>query len=209
MLSLKKLRSMLDETTIALMMHCWLNMSMERSRRKVAVRSIFDLFSEKSCDDSSDVLDIAVRSVSLEAIISKAKITLYDPQIIDEALEEELKALQVFCLVRRPWTAALIDSGLHLDIAYALQRQRKYTLDHSRDDAVVDMGGHVIRCALMIAMINAHLSLFTNAKLFSGQTPRSYLRRCQRLLHRNDRRSRFPRHNTAWTRAEFVQGICF
>lgn len=118
---------------------------MDRERRRAAVRLVFDLLCGVSCDITSNVLDIVVRSVSLEAIIAKAKISLADTRLIDKALEEELKAIQVFCLVRRPWSSGLIGAGLHLDISYALQRQRNSAVDHTCDNAVIDMGGHVIK----------------------------------------------------------------
>ena len=116
---------MYDKTTIALTMHCWLNMSMNRYNRKSAVDFVHQLLGQMPEDTPSDVLDEAIDVVAPDMIALHMKQVLSDPSMIDEAIEDEFYALKSFIVTDHPWSQTFIRERVYHFVAQTLQRQLK------------------------------------------------------------------------------------
>lgn len=134
-------RSLYDDTTIALVMHCWMNMSSDRENRKPAVDIISALFNDS--DAPSDSLDKAVRAVTVDAINLRMKQVLLDARLADEAIKDELLAFRPFILARRPWAQAFLRARTYDHVAQALLRHLKAGVNHFTPD-ILSVGGYVL-----------------------------------------------------------------
>ena len=114
---------MYDEITIALTMHCWLNMSTGRTNHKYVVYFLHQLFGRMPMDTPLDVLDKAIDVVTADTIILRIKQVLLDPNMIDEAIEDELYALKPFIVTDRPCIQIFIQGRVYHSVAQALERQ--------------------------------------------------------------------------------------
>lgn len=113
---------MYDETTIALVMHCWRHLPVHCENRKYAVDAFFELFVNVHPEAPLDTIDRAVGVLSVDAITCYLEQVLLDPHLVDEALKEELYGLQGFCQVRRSWSDVFLRK-IYGAVARALQRQ--------------------------------------------------------------------------------------
>lgn len=104
-------------------MQCWLNMSADRQHRAHAVITAYRLFNDD--DPPVDVLDKAVRSVTIDMVNFRTAAILQDAKMIDDGLEDELDILSVFVRAPRPWAVAFPRARLYDSIIVAIQRQLK------------------------------------------------------------------------------------
>jgi hypothetical protein len=104
-----------------------MNMSTDRENRKPAVNLVVALFALGHIDPNapSDCLDKAVRAVTVDTITLRIKQVLSDPTFVDEAIEDELYAIDPFILAPRPWAQAFLRSRTYDVVARALLRHLK------------------------------------------------------------------------------------
>lgn len=113
-----------DDTTLALVMHCWTNMSADRENREPVVKLVISIFTHGQIVPigPSDFLDKAVRAVTVDAIHQRITQVLSDPMLIDDAIEDELFAIGAFILAPHPWAQTFIRSRTYDHVVQALLR---------------------------------------------------------------------------------------
>lgn len=123
--SLIGFRDLYDDNTIGLVMHCWLNMSVDREHREHAVDVIHLLFSEIEAPAPDVIMDKAVRVVTVDMINMRIRSILGDAKMLDAGLEDEMESLRFFVRSERPWSIAFANARLYEPIVHALERQLK------------------------------------------------------------------------------------
>jgi hypothetical protein len=91
---------MYDETTIALVIHCWQHIPVHYKNQKYAINAFFELFVNVHLEAPPDTVEKAVQAISVDVIALYLKQLFLDPHLVNEALKKELHALQGFCQVQ-------------------------------------------------------------------------------------------------------------
>jgi hypothetical protein len=112
-----------DDTTVALVMHCWMNMSADRENREPVVKLVNSMFAHGRIDPfgPSDFCNKAVHAVTIDVIHQRIMNVLLDPMLVDEAIVDELWAIGAFILAPR-WARTFTQSRTYDHVARALLR---------------------------------------------------------------------------------------
>lgn len=114
---------MYDKGTLALMMHCWINVSMDRQHRKPVTDLVRCIFTNLPEGIQTDIMDEAIDAVTIEAFDARIRQVLEDPCMIDETIIEESFALIPLLVADRPWRLAFTPTRVYKYLVEALQRQ--------------------------------------------------------------------------------------
>lgn len=127
-------RNMYDETSISLVMHCWLYMSSNYEYRQSALFAVHALF-QNPRSVPSGAKELAVKTVTIDHFIERFVGTLREGTILDGPLEEELWAFFQFVITENPYALAFVNAEVYCDIAGALQ----YQMHHGTEKLAYDI----------------------------------------------------------------------
>ena len=114
---------MYDDTTISLIIHCWLRTPIHLGDRKHAINAVFYLLIKRHPDAPPDVLDKIFDSIPVETITRYINKMLLDPRLVDGALCQELYVIQAFSQSRRLWGDAFLRGWVCDSVCEAILRQ--------------------------------------------------------------------------------------
>ncbi|KIM91696.1 hypothetical protein PILCRDRAFT_137347 [Piloderma croceum F 1598] len=111
-----------DDTSLALAMTCWSYMSIARNNRSMAVILIDKLFGVTD-SGPADVIDMTVRTVTVDTFGMNVTRTLLNNELLDQALINELDAFVPFAIAKRPFCVDFLAARVYGPVAKALKRQ--------------------------------------------------------------------------------------
>jgi hypothetical protein len=138
---------MYDDTTISLVIQCWLHIPIHREDRKHATNAVFYLLVKLHPDAPPDVLDKIFDSIPVETITRRIKKTLLDPRLLNGALCQELCAIQAFSQSRRPWGDAFLRGRVCDSVCQAIVRQIEIGSEEQTYH-ILHVGDYLLRCVV-------------------------------------------------------------
>lgn len=112
---------MRDQDTLALIMQCWVNTSLNREYRQTVTNMVRYIFSSEGLQSSA--IDGAIEVVKIEVFDARIRQVLSDPEMINETFMEEAYALASILTYDRPWRQAFSPTRVYNFAIEALWRQ--------------------------------------------------------------------------------------
>jgi hypothetical protein len=133
---------MFNESTLKLIMVSWLYMSTDPENQETRIRASKLIHRFFNLDDTTDsMIDLAVRSISIETITVQMKHALLELSNNNESLAVDLTAVETFIDAKRknPYSIDFVKAGFYQPVAQALIRQ--FSLKDADHKQTVDVNG--------------------------------------------------------------------